>query len=82
MRVVESLEFQKPQRSEDRFSYCTTDLRLAKYSEVIKCTDFIFGMQGSFIRVVEPLEFQKPQRSEDRFGFLPQIRGWPITQKL
>ena len=66
MRVVEPPEFQKPQRSEDRVSYETSDWRPANYSEDIHCTDLTFGMQGYSMRVLEPPEFQKHQRSEDR----------------
>ena len=42
---------------------------MANYSEVMKVTDFIFGMQGSFMRVLDHLEFQNHQRSGYRFSF-------------
>ena len=50
------------------------------YSEVMKVTDFIFGMQGSFMRVVEHLEFKNQQRSD--LASEPEIRGCSITQKI
>ena len=72
MDLVETLEFQYTQRSEDSYSFLAQNWRLAHNQRVTVSTDLRFGIKGSLMGLVETLEFQNTQRSEDSFIFLAQ----------